>query len=58
MKSYKFVYSDRGSEKILLEGIVTGYSKRDCMKKAHNMAMKKGLKPLINDNKFYIAMLK
>lgn len=58
MKCYKFIYSDRGSGKVLLEGIVTGHSKRDCMKKAHNVAMKKGLKPLLNDNKFYITMLK
>lgn len=39
MKSYKFTYSNRETGEILLEGVVTGYTKSDCKKKAHNEAM-------------------
>lgn len=59
MKSYRFIYSNKKTGEILLEGIVTGLTKRDCYKKAHNDALKKGLKPFLNDNiKFYIIALK
>ena len=57
MKSYKFTYSNRDTGEVLLEGVVTGYTKSDCKKKAHNEAMRKGIKPMQDDNiKFYITV--
>lgn len=58
MKNYRFIYSNRETGEVLLEGVVTGTTKNDCKKKAHNEAMRKGLKPMLNDNiKFYITAL-
>ena len=57
MKSYKYTYSNRDTGEVLLEGVVTGYTKSDCKKKAHNEAMRKGLKQMQYDNiKFYITV--
>ena len=57
MKSYKFTYSNRETGEILLEGVVTGYTKSDCKKKADNEAMRNGLKPMLDDNiKFFITV--
>ena len=57
IKSYKFTYSNRETGEVLLEGVVAGYTKSDCKKKAHNEAMRKGLKPMLDDNiKFYITV--
>ena len=57
MKSYKFTYFNRETGEVLLDGVVAGYTKSDCKKKAHNEAMRKGLKPMLDDNiKFYITV--
>ena len=56
MRNYRFIYSNRETGEVLLEGVVAGYTKSDCKKKAHNAAMRAGLKPMLDDNiKFYIT---
>ena len=57
MRNYRFIYSNRETGDVLLEGVVAGYTKSDCKKKAHNEAMRKGLKPMLDDNiKFCITV--
>ena len=57
MSNYRFIYSNRETGEALLEGVVAGYTKSDCKKKAHNEAMRKGLKPMLDDNiKFCITV--
>ena len=57
MNNYKFIYSNRETGEVLLEGIVKGYTKNDCKKKAHNIAMRNGLKPMLDDSiKCYITV--
>ena len=56
MNNYKFIYSNRETGEVLLEGVVEGYTKNDCKKKAHNLAMRNGLRPLLDEKiKFYIT---
>lgn len=57
MRNYRFIYSNKETGEVLLEGVVAGYTKSDCKKKAHNVAMRNGLKPMLDDNiKFYISV--
>lgn len=47
---YKYVFSRRDTGEILLEGVVTGGGKQDCVNVANENARKAGLKPFADDN--------
>ena len=51
--------SDKAAKRVVeeLEENASRYTKSDCKKKAHNEAMRKGLKPILDDNiKFCITV--